>query len=45
MVGAIMNPFVDPTAAVVELSCHLGGWDSATVEFHRRTAEFGLFVI
>ena len=31
MVGVIVHPFVDPTAAMVELSCNLGGWDSGTV--------------
>jgi hypothetical protein len=45
MLVAIMNPFIDPAAAVVELSCDLGGRDAASIPFDGGSAKLGVFVI
>jgi hypothetical protein len=43
--GAIGNPFVDPTAAAVELSCHLDGRATGSIAFDGDSAKLGVFMI
>jgi hypothetical protein len=43
--GTIGDPFVDPTAAAVELSCHLDGRDTGSIAFDGGSAQLGVFVI
>jgi hypothetical protein len=42
---AIMHPFRDPAAAVVELSCDLCGRDASSIPFDGSSAKLGVFVI
>jgi hypothetical protein len=45
MLVTIMNPFIDPTTAVVELACYLCGRDAGSIPFYGGSAQLGVFVI